>query len=691
MNSTEINRIQPYCILAVDDDPRILNVTETILVSEGYSVVQALSIAEAERKLQERSIDLVLLDVMLSDGDGFSFCKSIKENADTRDVPVILLTALDTLDSKVRGLDVGASDYLVKPFLKKELQARIRSHLREREFAQELKTLYAYEKQHAQQVGILNKLTTEFNQSLDQVELLQHAARVISTDLQFHGCLIATWDEEAKRLTLEATYRPGFEPALRDMDFQPDQGIMGWVAMHQEPRIIPDVQMEPLHHRFFSDTRSEMAVPLVHPKKILGVLGVESHVPHAYNSDHLGVLAMVAGNLALALKNAELYSTAKLHSENLQSMVEQRTLELASQKRFMESIVDALPLGLYVIDKDYTVTSWNRKRETGILGISRDRVIGKSVLSVFSSMSSERLKTEFDHVFSTGQPFETQTASWSSGEKRYYHLRKIPMSIDGNAVSHVITLGEDITDRRRLEESVHTNEKLASIGQLAAGIAHEINNPLAAIAGCVEGLLSRAQEPTLAGVPAFEDFPEYLKIVDSEIFRCKGIISNLLDFSRTKDILKQEIRINDTIEQTLQLLSHHKSFKQIKVVKELDPACPAVVGNSGELRQVFLALCINAMDAMNESGTLAIRSSGEVHNNQSFVRIQFQDDGVGIPPANLNKIFDPFFTTKPVGKGTGLGLSICYGIVRSHEGSIKVESEVGKGSTFHVLVPAKAK
>ncbi|MGH9427513.1 MAG: sensor histidine kinase, partial [Terriglobia bacterium] len=198
-------------------------------------------------------------------------------------------------------------------------------------------------------------------------------------------------------------------------------------------------------------------------------------------------------------------------------------------------------------------------------------------------------------------------------------------------------------------------------------------------------------DQTLARVAAFEDFPEYLKIIDDEIFRCKGIISNLLDFSRNKDILKQEIQINETLEQTLQLLGHHKSFKQLQVVKELDPACPPVVGNSSELRQVFLAMCINAMDAMNESGTLTIRTSAEMHNCQSCVRVQFQDTGEGIPPGNLTKIYDPFFTTKPVGKGTGLGLSICYGIVRSHEGSIKVESEVGKGSTFHILVPAKVK
>ncbi len=689
MTKTDL-KTQPQSILAVDDDPKVLGLTEMVLAQEGYSVSLAYSSREAQALLRERKVDLILLDVVLPDGDGYSLCKSIKEDPESRDIPVILLTGLDTVDSKVRGLDVGASDYLVKPFLQRELLARIRSHLREREFAQEMRAQYAFEKQRAHDVAILNKLSTEFNQSLDLSEMLRHAAQVISTELQFHGCIIATWDEATSDLTVAATFRPDNLEAPVDCFF-PRQGIMGWVALHREPRIVPDVDMEPQYLRFFPDTRSEMAVPLVHQGKILGVLDVESHLPYAYTSDHLDLLGTVAGTLALALKNAELYSAAKLATETLKSEVAQRTRELESQKRFMESIVDSLPLGLYVVDRNYCVTTWNRKRETGILGISRDRVIGQNILSVFSSMSFEKLRQEFDHVFATGEPFETQAVSWSSGEKRYYHLRKIPMSIDGDGVSHVITLGEDITERRRIEDSLATNEKLAGIGRLAAGIAHEINNPLAAISGCVEGLISRAHDEELAGVKAFEDFPDYLRIIDEEIGRCKGIITNLLDFSRSKEVLNQEIRLNDTLEQTLQLLSHHKAFKQIQVVKELDVHCPPVVGNSGELRQVFLALCINAMDAMNESGTLTIRTGTELRGTQSCVCIQFQDTGCGIPQKNIKVIFDPFFTTKPVGKGTGLGLSICYGIVRNHEGSIKVESEEGKGSTFKVFIPAKGR
>jgi two-component system NtrC family sensor kinase len=679
-----------YSILAVDDDAKILQIAETILEKEGYSVSLAGTGQEALRTLQNNKIDLVLLDVMLPDGDGYSLCRTIKNDEGTRDIPVILLTALDGIENKVRGLDVGACDYLVKPFLQRELLARIRSHLREREFTNEMKSLYAIEKRRTHELGILHKLTTEFNRLLDLHELLNHAAEIISTELNFHGCLIGVSDGVDAQLRFEASYHPSMGWNSQDSPSRAaSEGIVKWVAFHRKAMIVPDVEKDPRSSCYFRDTQCQMAVPLIHQGQVIGVVAVESPCPNAYTTDDLNLLSTVAGSLALALKNAELYSEVKLNSDKLKTVVEQRTHELQNQKRFMECIVDSLPIGIYVLDTDFTVVTWNKKRETGILGISRDQVIGKKIFSVFSKMGQQKLKGEFDHVFSTGNPFETETVSWSSGEKRHYHLRKIPMSLEGDRVTHVITLGEDISDRKRLEESLLINEKLASIGKLAAGIAHEINNPLAAIAGCVEGLISRSDDRELSQVRAFEDFPEYLKIIEDEIGRCKGIIKNLLDFSRSKEILQQEINVNETLEQTLQLLKHHKGFRQMRVIQELNPACPTVVGNSGELRQVFLAMAINAMDATNESGTLTIKTDKETRNGQSFVCVQFEDSGIGIPAKNLNKIFDPFFTTKPVGKGTGLGLSICYGIIRSHDGFIKVKSEESKGSLFEIYIPAK--
>jgi two-component system, NtrC family, sensor kinase len=686
--SAEITQVR-RSILAVDDDAKILQIAGRVLEQEGYSVSLAGTGEEALRTLQSNKIDLVLLDVMLPDGDGYSLCKAIKSNEDTRDIPVILLTALDGIENKVRGLDVGACDYLVKPFLQRELVARIRSHLREREFTEEMKSLYAIEKRRAHELGILHRLTTEFNRLLDLQELLDHAAEVISAQLNFHGCLIAVRESTSAQLRFRASYHPIIGRDSPELQGAVNEGIVKWVAINGKARIIPDLVDGHGSMCYFRDTRCQMAVPLIHQEKVVGVVAVESPNPAAYSADDLSLLCAVVGSLTLALKNAELYSEAKLNSEQLKTMVHQRTQELQNQKKFMECIVDSLPIGIYVVDADLAVVTWNKKRETGILGISRDQVIGRRIFSVFSRMRQQRLVEEFDHVFSTGLPFETETVSWSSGEKRHYHLRKIPMSLEGDRVTHVITLGEDITDRKRMEESLLTNEKLASIGKLAAGIAHEINNPLAAIAGCVEGLISRSMDRDLSCTPAFEDFPQYLRIIEDEIGRCKGITKNLLDFSRSKEILQQEINVNETLEQTLQLLKHHKGFKSITVVQELSSACLPVVGNSGELRQVFLAMAINAMDAMNESGTITIRTNNETRHGQSFVCVQFRDSGVGIPAKNLNKIFDPFFTTKPVGKGTGLGLSICYGIIRSHNGFIKVKSEENRGTLFEIYIPAK--
>jgi len=678
----------PHSILAVDDDVKTLEITEMILKQEGYSVKAAQTAQGALQVIEKNKIDLILLDIMLPDADGYWLCKNIKENEETKEIPVILVTSLDGVDNKVRGLDVGASDYLVKPFLQRELLARIRSHLRDRQLAEQAKSLYSSERQRTHELKILNQLITEFNRLIGQEGWLGEAARIISTELNFTGCIIATRDEKENCFRIGASYNHSKEAQLEGTLFHFNEGIMGWVAANCKPLIVPDVDGGHNFTPFFPETRSEIAVPLTHQDSVLGVLSVQSTERSACSPDHVDLLRTIAGNLSLALKNAELYSAARLHSEALKSTIDQRTRELEDQKRFMECIIDSLPIGLYVVDSEYSVVTWNRKRETGILGISRDRVIGQNIFSVLSKMDRQKLKGEFDHVFGTGNTYETETVSWSSGEKRYYHLRKIPMSLDRNGITHVITLGEDISDRKRMEESLFTNEKLASIGKLAAGIAHEINNPLAAIAGCVEGLISRSKDDELVKVRAFEDFPEYLRIIDDEISRCKGIINNLLEFSHTRELLRQEISIEDTLNQTLQLLSHHKAFKHIKVVKELEAGCPPVVGNSGELRQVFLAMSINAVEAMNESGTLTIRTGTEVRNDQTFVWVEFQDTGVGIPPQNLNKIFDPFFTTKPVGKGTGLGLSICYGIVRTHGGFIKVTSEERKGSLFQIYIPA---
>jgi two-component system NtrC family sensor kinase len=253
-------------------------------------------------------------------------------------------------------------------------------------------------------------------------------------------------------------------------------------------------------------------------------------------------------------------------------------------------------------------------------------------------------------------------------------------------VTHVITIGEDITEWRDAQRQIAQSEKLAAIGQLAAGVMHEINNPLATIGACADAIRGRAED---AGKDVASSVEEYLKIVDGEVQRCKRIVEGLLDYSRPKQAAKSAAEINKVVEETLFLLKHHERFKRLKLQRELGEGLPVLHANAEQLIQVFMALMINAMDSMEARGTLVVRTFLNPERSDEVV-IAFSDTGAGISRQDLQKIFEPFYTTKPQGRGTGLGLSICYAIVAEHGGRIEVDSQLGRGSTFKVILPVRA-
>jgi two-component system NtrC family sensor kinase len=225
------------------------------------------------------------------------------------------------------------------------------------------------------------------------------------------------------------------------------------------------------------------------------------------------------------------------------------------------------------------------------------------------------------------------------------------------------------------------SDKLAAVGQLAAGVMHEINNPLATISACVAAIEGKLRD----GSPA-APVEEYLAIIEKEVDRCSRIVDGLLDFSRPKGKSKGPVQLDTLVEQTLFLLKHHQRFRRLSVHRDLDPATPPALGNGEQLIQVLMALLLNAVDAMEQGGKLDVRI-GRSRSRSDEVFVEVEDTGVGIPRDEQSKIFEPFYTTKPPGRGTGLGLSICYGIVEEHRGRIEVESTPGMGSVFRVYLP----
>jgi signal transduction histidine kinase len=241
----------------------------------------------------------------------------------------------------------------------------------------------------------------------------------------------------------------------------------------------------------------------------------------------------------------------------------------------------------------------------------------------------------------------------------------------------IITVGRDITERKKAEEQMIVTSRLASIGELTSGVAHEINNPLTSVIGFSELLLER---------PLPDDIKEDLTTIRDEAQRASRVVKNLLTFARTHPVSKEPVDVNSIIKKVLELRAYEQTANNIRVVLRLAPDLPKINADYYQLQQVFFNLIVNAeyfMDEAHNKGTLTITTESVADT----VRVSLADDGPGISAESLQHLFNPFFTTKPVGKGTGLGLSICHGIITAHNGKIYAESTYGKGATFIVEIP----
>jgi len=240
-------------------------------------------------------------------------------------------------------------------------------------------------------------------------------------------------------------------------------------------------------------------------------------------------------------------------------------------------------------------------------------------------------------------------------------------------------------DLKMAHEQVVWTEKLASLGKLAATIAHEINNPLAGVLNYIRLLIKMLTRNRLSP-EKLEDISRYLTIMESETARCGEIVKDLLAFARRTKITIESNSIADIINKTLSLISHNLEMKEIKLQKSIEPNLPKVECDFKQIQQVFLNLMYNASEAMINGGTLTV-TANRASGSEAHLEVIISDTGYGIAKENMGNIFEPFFTTKEEEKGVGLGLSVAYGIIAKHNGSISVESEVGKGSTFKVRLP----
>ncbi len=355
-------------------------------------------------------------------------------------------------------------------------------------------------------------------------------------------------------------------------------------------------------------------------------------------------------------------------------------VQLEEQRALFQAVVDAMPVSLYAIDRDYRVVVWNRGREAGPFGRPRGEVLGANLFDVVGDEPS--LRQEFERVFRTGRPEVVEVETQAGRPRRIFRVEKVPMRLGGaHEVSHVITFARDVTSQRDLERSVAQAEKLAAIGRLAAGIAHEINNPLATIASCAEAMRDR-----LAGAPGERERRELVDdaaVIEEEAYRCKDILQALLEFARPPAATTAPCDLERVVERTVRLVRHNPKLRDVMLRTEVEPGLPQPVAHESHLVEALMALVLNAADAAPR-GRITIRAE---RTEAAGVVLAVEDDGPGVPVELRERIFDPFFTTKPPGQGTGLGLSVVYGLMEALGGRVRVESTAGCGSRFELLLP----
>jgi PAS domain S-box-containing protein len=431
----------------------------------------------------------------------------------------------------------------------------------------------------------------------------------------------------------------------------------------ESPRAARDVS------RSVSDALGQLDLNYYVPCRIrehcVAILGLGKTVDGDFlSSDDVELVETIAGYVAVALDNAQLYNS-----------LEQKALEIVRLKDFSENIVESLNVGVLAVDLSGLVESWNTRMEQ-LFGVPRQEAVGAKLDALLPAELASEIAVRGDGEQITGiykQRLQHQ------GKSLTLNVSITPLvSKSGDRIGRLL-LFDDVTQRERMEEQMSQTEKLTSLGLLAAGVAHEVNTPLAVISNYIQMLAKQ--------MPENDPRHSIIEKIVKQTFRASEIVNNLLNFSRTGAAEISNVDVNHVVEETLSLVSHPLKTSQIRVVKNLGDGLPAVRGSANKLQQVFLNLFLNARDAMPSGGILEVRTSA--HNGS--VEIEVVDTGAGIPREHIHRIFDPFFTTKASGRGTGLGLSVSYGIIKEHAGKVDVRSAPGKGTSFHVEFPAVRK
>jgi two-component system, NtrC family, sensor kinase len=514
-------------------------------------------------------------------------------------------------------------------------------------------------------VGFARDLSTD----LDVARLAERlVARVTETLVVDRMAVMLRADETGDYRALRSSGFAAPPPRLNSLSGIGLRLAAGQVVALDDPLIVRRFAADEVD--FWRDRGVHYFIPCVSKQTTIAALAIgRKDRAEPLSSEDMSLLVAVAAQVGTALENGRLYQQLRTQADEVERM-----------RQFNENILESLDEGLAVVDANDRVMRWNRALET-LCGLTREEVLGKRLDEVLPQSMMETLQAAREESPDGAELYRVPLAMAHNRSDHGLLVNVAVAPLQGQfaelASGGCILAFEDVTARAHLEEQLQIADKMASIGLLAAGVAHEVNTPLTGISSYTQMLLERADP----------DSPDskLLEKIERQTFRAAKIVNGLLTLARGGHAEQERgpVDVNLVVNDVLALLEHQLKVVSIQVRRDLCPTAPIVSGIEHKLQQVFLNLFINARDAMPKGGWLSITTrmaDGEV-------MVQVADTGAGIPAEHLSRIYDPFFTTKSLGQGTGLGLSITYGIVREHDGSMTCDSRVGEGTRFTLTLP----
>lgn len=512
-----------------------------------------------------------------------------------------------------------------------------------------------------EQLQLVSDLGRKVNSILNPDLLLRQAVVDIQRTFGYRHVTLFVVDRAAKRIQLRAQSSRYERTEPRNISIDLDQGIVGRAVRTSRTVRVDDVSCEPDYINWWSDTKSEVAVPIRISGVVEAVLNVESDLIGAFGDSDVVVLDTAANQLAIAIENARLFGRVRDSEEEYRSLVE------------------SAPIAVLQLDADGRISYANPafSEMTGC-----DRTTALSRFSNARDLAAPEDRTVFEEARLDAAAGRARRgvefrAAHADGGVRWVSAEFQPLVADAGTKKGVLVLARDISREKELANQLHQSEKLKAMGEMVSGVAHELNNPLSGILGFAQLFLSR---------PSEQWSRRDMEKIEGNARRCKKIVENLLTFARQSRSDRVPAKVNEIIESVIALNEYQFRMDNVEMVRDFDARVPAIALDVSRWQQVFINLASNAREAMVEAGCPIRKVSFSTRLKGEEIVIQVRDTGPGIPRHLLGRVFDPFFTTRE--HGTGLGLGLCFGIVADHGGTILAEEvDAGAGATFTIRIP----